>query len=139
MFFPPIALFAVVLLVGYIKTRRTIRAVRWVMDTPDRLLRRLLGVSLLPAIAVALGLILRGVAPPASLAVGALLMFGVLVASAGVLGIEGALVEPGSEAILRVARGAPPKSSAAGRAIAVAIGFALALGSSALVWWASHL
>ena len=127
------------LFAGFIKTRRALRVFRWVADTPDRQLRRLLVVSIVPGLAAAIGLVVNGLPPPPALASGAILTLGVLVATAGVLGIEGSLVEPGSEAEARVALGHPPKTSAAGRAVAIAVGAALTWGAGALCWYASQI
>lgn len=138
-FLLPATLFGLVLFVGYLKTRRAIRFLRWVADTPDRTMRRLAALSLAPAVAVAICLMARGLPPPPSLAAAGLFYLGTFIAVAGVLGVEGALVEPGSEAAVRVAIGAAPKSSRSGRAISIAIGLILAAGAGAILWWMTQV
>jgi hypothetical protein len=138
LFLLPATLFGLVLFVGYLKTRRAIRVLRWVADTPDHTMRRLAAVSLAPALAVSIYLIARGLPPPPSLAAAGIFYLGTFIAVAGVLGVEGALVEPGSEAAARVAVGAPPKSTRLGRAVALTIGLVLAAGAGMIVWWVSQ-
>jgi hypothetical protein len=138
-FLLPATLFGLVLFVGYLKTRGAIRVLRWVADTPDRTMRRLATASLAPAVAVAIYLMARGLPPPPSLAAAGLFYLGTFVALAGVLGVEGALVEPGSEAAARVAMGAVPKSTRSGRAISMTIGLILAAGAGAILWWMSQV
>ena len=130
---------AALVIVAVLKARRAVAVVRWVAATPDRTMRRLLGASLVPGLAVAIALIASGLPPPPAFAAAAIVTLGVLVAAAGVLGVEGALVEPGSVAEARVARGDPPPSTPAGRAIAIAIGAALTAGASALCWYVAHI
>ncbi|MDB4927656.1 MAG: hypothetical protein JWM10_140 [Myxococcaceae bacterium] len=129
----PIFLFAAVLLfVAALRIQHATRVFLWVAATPDRTLRPLLGASCVSGVVAATALVARGLPPPAAFAAGAILTLGVLVAAAGVLGIEGSLVESGSEAAERVALGQPPKSSTPGRVIAILIGAALTGGASAL-------
>lgn len=133
----PVLFFCAVLVAGFVKTRRAVVVFRWVADHPDRLLRRLLGAAIVPGLAAAVWLSVRGLPPPIAVAIGGLLTLGVLVTAAGLLGVEGGLVEPGSEAAVRVSLGQPPKTSTAGRVVAVSVGSALAAGAGALCWWAT--
>ena len=136
----PLVLFTgALLVVAYIKTRSALPVFRWVVDTPDRTLRRLLGTSLVPGLISTVWLSVRGLPPPIALAIGGLLAIGVFIGAAGALGVEGALLEPGSEAVCRVAQRLPPTTSTLGRAVALAIGAALAGSASALCWWTSQV
>lgn len=135
----PLLFFAAVLVVGAVKVRGAVHVFRGIASQPDRTLRRLLVSALLPALVASVWLSVRGLPPPISVAIGGLLMLGVFVASAGILGVEGGLVEHGSEAAARVARGRPPPSSPRGRVVALGLGLALASGASALGWWASQI
>ncbi|HVH47259.1 MAG TPA: hypothetical protein VM925_33210 [Labilithrix sp.] len=137
--FVPALFVCAVVLAGYVKTRRAVRIFRSVADSPDRMLRRLLGASMVPGLVAAIWLSVHGLPPPIGVAIGALLMMGVLIASSGVLGVEGGLVEPGSEAAVRVALGQPPKTSALGRVIALTLGLELTGGATVLSWWASQI
>jgi hypothetical protein len=87
----------------------------------------------IPAVGVAIWLSIRGLYVPAAVALSLLFGLGILVASAGVLGMEGALVEPGSEALVRAAKRTPPKTSRFGRAVAILVGCALAATTIGIV------
>lgn len=110
-------------------------ALRWIWDPADPSLRGLIGVALLPTLGVTAWLSAEGLDPPSALVLGAVLGLGILIASAGVLGLEGLLVERESTAIVRAATQTPPASSAMGRAGAVLAGCALAGAAMGVIGW----
>ncbi len=135
----PLGLLIVVLILGVAKARHAFDMLRWASDTPDRVMRRLLAVSIVPGVLAPVVMIARGVDPSVSFVVGLLAFIATLVASAGALGVEGALIEPGSEADVRALSGRAAKSTPAGRAIAIAIGLGLAAAAGALGSWSGAL
>lgn len=124
------------LLVATVLRLASARAVfRWVWDPADPSLRGALILGALSAVSVACRLSWTGLSPPAALILGLVLGFGVLVACAGILGIEGALLETGSAGIARRLAGTPPPTSATGRAVAVLLGTAVVGAAVALLTW----
>jgi hypothetical protein len=128
--------FLAALLVATVLKLRSARAMfHWVWDPAEPSLRGGLVLGALCAVGVAAWLSLEGLFPPAALALGAMLGTGVLVAAAGIFGVEGALLEPGSATLARRIARAPPPTSTRGRVVALLVGSGLASGAVWVLWW----
>jgi hypothetical protein len=121
--------------VTVLKVRNAYSVMRWIWDPADPSLRKLLVFSVIPGVAAAGWLAIEGLYPPAAVALGALLMMGILSTTSGVLAIEGALLEPESAALIRRESRTPPPSSFTGRVVAILIGAVLTSASASLLAW----
>ena len=121
---------------GVVEACNAWRVWRWASDTPDRVVRRLIVVCAWLAVALAAVLVFRGLPPPASLPIAGLAFIGAIFFGAGAFRVERALVETSFEAGMRARAGERPRSSAASRALALALGAAILTSAAALAMWA---
>jgi len=109
---------------------------RSLLQCADSLSRRLIAVSAVVGLGLTVALVARGLPPPPSLAIGALAMLGALLAIAGLAGVERALLETSFETRWRLLTGERLPSTAASRAVAIALGALILGGVATLARWA---
>jgi len=136
-FAPLLALAAFVCVLGAVTWWRVAGAAAVIGQTVgsmDLPIKRAATASAVAAIALAIALITLGLDPSGAFGCAALSGFGAWVALHGVLGLEGALLEPHSLAVERQEKGLPPSSSPRGRAVALVLGLLPLVGVAWSLW-----
>lgn len=130
---PLLALLGFVMVLGmvtWLRIHQTAKVIEWAGATMDAPVRRLGIVCSIAGLGLTAALYAGGLEMRAAGAIAALCTFGGLIAMLGVLGMEGMLLEPESEAARRIAEHRPPPSSPRGRVIAIVVGLLPILGSA---------